>query len=614
MRVLGLLRPSRGLVAVVVMLGTTSIVLNVSGPRILGHATDIILAGYVGRLMAGDATKADAIARLRLEDRDTVAKFANSVDFTPGVGIDFDALSVTLLFAFGIYALSGLAWIVQGRLATRLVQHTIRRLRRDVEAKLTRLPVAYFDQHPRGDLLSRSTNDIDNLAQTMQQAVIQVTNSVLLLIGVLTMMLWISPLLALVAVVAVPVSIYATKAIGRRAQRQFAEQWRATGALSAHVEEMYSEFALIKVFGRQAESAAEFREQNERLTRSAVRAQWISGLIAPVTTLIGNLSYVIVAVVGGLRVASGSLSIGEVQAFIQYSRQFTQPLSFVASLANLIQSGVASAGRVFELLDEAEEIDRPATAGLPRIRGEVVFESVDFRYRPDQPLIENLSLTARPGQLVAVVGRTGAGKTTLVNLLLRFYEIDAGRITVDGVDIRTLSRDELRSNISMVLQDTWLFGGTIWDNIAYGRQDASDSDVLEAARAAQVDHFVRTLSDGYHTRVDQSAALSAGEKQLITIARAILADPAVLVLDEATSAVDTRTELLIQRAMGHLSQGRTSFVIAHRLSTIRQADMILMMADGQILERGTHDELLAAGGPYAELLAAQFAQPVADLS
>lgn len=486
-------------------------------------------------------------------------------------------------------------------------------MREQVEEKLARLPLSYFDRQQRGEVLSRATNDIDNIQQTLQQTLSQIVASLLTIVGVLVVMFWISWLLALVALVTVPVSVVVATKVGKRAQPQFVQQWKTTGKLNAHIEEMYTGHSLVKVFGRQRESAELFREQNEALYAAGFKAQFISGIIQPAMMFIGNLNYVLVAVVGGLRVASGALSIGDVQAFVQYSRQFSQPLTQVASMANLVQSGVASAERVFELLDAPEQdpdAERPARPD--RVEGRVAFEDVSFRYAEDKPLIEGLSLAVHPGQTVAIVGPTGAGKTTLVNLLMRFYEVRGGRITLDGTDIAEMSREELRSHIGMVLQDTWLFGGTIAENIAYGAPAGISHDkIVAAARATHVDRFVRTLPDGYETVLDDEGSnVSVGEKQLITIARAFLAEPAILVLDEATSSVDTRTEVLIQHAMAQLRSGRTSFVIAHRLSTIRDADVILVMENGAIVEQGPHDALLAADGAYARLYAAQFSEAI----
>ncbi|MBP8534882.1 ABC transporter ATP-binding protein [Streptomyces sp. MK37H] len=613
-RLLARLRPERGIALLVLALCTVSIGLSVVGPKILGEATDLIFAGIVGRQLPDGVSKERAVQWLRDKDQGTVADMVASMDVTPGQGIDFHAIGTVLLWVTALYVAASVLGLVQARVATVVVQRAVFRLREDVEHKLARLPLAYFDKQSRGEVLSRATNDIDNIQQTLQQTLSQIMASLLTIVGVLSMMFWISPLLALVALITVPVSVWVTTRIGKRAQPQFVAQWKTTGKLNAHIEEMYTGHALVKVFGREKESAQAFREQNDKLYGAGFRAQFISGLIQPSMMFIGNLNYVLVAVVGGLRVASGALSIGDVQAFVQYSRQFSQPLTQVASMANMVQSGVASAERVFELLDAPEQSAEPVDARRPEaVRGQVAFEEVSFRYQPDTPLIDGLSLSVRPGQTVAIVGPTGAGKTTLVNLLMRFYEVSGGRITLDGVDIAEMSREELRSHIGMVLQDTWLFGGTIAENIAYGAEGASSERIVAAAKATYVDRFVRMLPDGYDTVIDDEGSnVSAGEKQLITIARAFLSEPSILVLDEATSSVDTRTEVLIQRAMASLRSGRTSFVIAHRLSTIRDADVILVMESGRIVEQGPHDALLAAGGAYARLYASQFAEPVAE--
>ncbi len=613
-RLLGLLKPQRVLVGFVMLAGAVSVTLSVIGPYLLGHATDVIFAGVVGRMVDGDVTKAEAIAALRARGENTQADLLSAVDFTPGQGIDFDKLAHVLAWIALIYVFAWVFGVLQGRITATVVQTAVYRLRQQVEAKLSRLPLSYFDQQPRGEVLSRATNDTDNIAQTLQQTFAQLITALLTIVGVLGAMFWISPLLALIALITVPVSFFVTTAVGKRSQPNFVAQWATTGRLNGHIEEMFTGHSLVRVFGRQDEARETFKEHNDKLYASSFRAQFISGLIQPAMMFISNLNYVLVAVVGGLRVASGSLTLGEVQAFIQYSRQFSQPLTQVASMANLIQSGVASAERVFALLDAPEQSPEPAAVTLGDVRGEITFDDVSFRYRPDKPLIDHLTITAHPGQTVAIVGPTGAGKTTLVNLLMRFYDVDSGRILLDGVDIATMPREQLREEIGMVLQDTWLFGGTIAENIAYGADSFDMAAVTSAAEAAHVDAFVRMLPDGYDTVIDDEGSnVSAGQKQLITIARAFLAEPSILILDEATSSVDTRTEVLIQRAMATLREGRTSFVIAHRLSTIRDADVILVMENGHIVEQGTHDTLIAAGGAYARLYSAQFAQAVAEV-
>ncbi|WP_089010343.1 ABC transporter ATP-binding protein [Micromonospora viridifaciens] len=604
-RLLGRLRPHRLQLAAIVTLAVASVAASVIGPKILGHATDIIFSGVIGRQIPAGLSTEQAVAAARAAGNDSYADMLARMDVVPGMGIDFTALGRTLALALALYLGASLLMWWQGWLLNGVVQRTVLRLRADVEEKLNRLPLPYFDRQPRGELLSRVTNDIDNISQTLSQTLSQLLSALLTVVGVLAMMFWISPLLALVALVAVPLSVVVTQQIAKRSQRRFIAQWTHTGQLNGLIEEAYTGHELVKVFGRQREVQATFEAKNEELFGASFGAQFISGIIMPAMMFVGNLSYVAIAVVGGLRVASGSMSLGDVQAFIQYSRQFTQPLTQVASMANLLQSGVASAERVFEVLDAEEHA--PDRVGPPRVTGRVEFEHVSFRYDPDKPLIDDLSLVAEPGHTVAIVGPTGAGKTTLVNLIMRFYELDAGRITLDGVDISTMPREELRGRIGMVLQDTWLFGGTIRDNIAYGRPDASEEEILAAARATFVDRFVRSLPDGYDTVIDEEGSnVSAGEKQLITIARAFLAEPSLLILDEATSSVDTRTEVLLQRAMAALRSDRTSFVIAHRLSTIRDADLILMMENGRIVEQGTHDQLVAADGAYARLYRSQF--------
>jgi ATP-binding cassette, subfamily B, multidrug efflux pump len=615
-RLAAMLRPERTLVIITTLLGAGSVAASVLGPKVLGQATNIIFDGFESKNLPPGASKAQIIAMLQAKGQTTQADMLRAMQLTPGQGINFDALGVKLGEVALIYLVAMVLGIAQGRMTATIVQRAMFRLRQEVHAKLTRLPLSYFDGRPRGEVLSTVTNDIDNVSQNLQQSVSQLVISILTIVGVLTVMFWISWLLALIALVTVPLSVLVTRIVTKRAKPQFVKQWTTTARLNGHIEEMFTGHALVKVFGRQQEAARTFDEHNEQLYNASFRGQFMSGLMMPLMMLIGNINYVLVAVVGGLKVASGALSLGDVQAFIQYSRQFSQPLNQVASMTNMLQSAAASAERIFAVLDSDEQRpDRRGAVQLDTVTGRVAFEHVSFSYQQDKPLIADLSLAVEPGQTVAIVGPTGAGKTTLVNLLMRFYEVDGGRITLDGVNIADMTRESLRAKTGMVLQDAWVFGGTIAENIAFGKLGATREEIVRAAKAAHVDHFVRTLPDGYETVLDEEGSnVSAGEKQLITIARAFLAEPAILILDEATSSVDTRTELLIQRAMSSLRQGRTSFVIAHRLSTIRDADLILVMEHGDIVEQGTHESLVTAGGAYQRLYQAQFAQAVAEVA
>ena len=614
-RLVARLRPERAWLAAAGLLGVASVGFMVAGPKILGNATNVLFDGIVGKHLPAGMTQAQVIALMRARGEGQLASMLGGMSITPGVGVDIARLGQVLGLAALVYLLGAGFNFGQGYIMAGITQRAMYGLRREVEDKLARLPLRYFDSHPHGDILSRVTNDIDNLTTTIQQGLSQLLTSVLTIAGVLGMMFWISPLLAAVCVIVVPLALVITFVIARRSQVQFAAQWDATGGLNGLVEETHSGHALVQVFGRRQAVIEQFGRQNRRMYEASFRAQFLSGIIQPSIQALSNLNYVAIAVLGGYWVASGKISLGDVTAFIQYSRQFTMPITQIAGQMNLLQSGLASAERVFEFLDAPEEpAERPsALAGRAPAGGRVTLEHVCFRYEPDKPLIEDFSLDARPGQTVAIVGPTGAGKTTVVNLLMRFYEIGSGRITLDGTDYRDLTRDQVRRCFGMVLQDTWLFTGTIRENIRYGRQDATDEEVVESARAARADYFIRTLPDGYDTLLDEEASnISAGQRQLLTIARAFLADPPILILDEATSNVDTRTEVLIQDAMAKLRQGRTSFVIAHRLSTIRNADTIVVMEDGRIVEQGNHEDLLRRRGVYYALYNSQFTEAPAE--
>lgn len=603
MRVARRLGPQSRLIAAVAALSVGSIALAVIGPRVLGHATDLLFNGVIGKQLPAGLTKDEAIQTLRARGDNGFADLVSGMDVVPGRGIEFGAVARTLMIAMAIYLSAALLVWVKGRMLNVIVQRTILSLRADAEDKLHRLPLSYFDGHQRGELLSRVTNDIDNIETSLWMTINPLLTALLTVGAVLAMMMSISLLLTAITLLTVPLSLVLIRLIAPRAQRLFDEQWSVIGRLNAHVEETYSGLALVKTFGQRARAQQRFRDLNSRVYRSNFGAEFLSGLISPATDFVANLNYVVVAVVGGLKVASGQITLGSIQAFIQYVRQFNQPVVNLASMYYIAQSGVASADRVFALLDAIEQQpDRLST--LPPVaesapRGRVEFERVNFSYRPGIPVIKDLSLVVEAGSSVAIVGRNGCGKTTLVNLLMRFYEVDSGRILIDGVDIATVSRHSLRSRIGMVLQDSWLLGGTIAENIGYGRPGASRDEIISAARAACVDRFVDKLPDGYDTMVsDDGGNISGGQKQLITIARAFLARPQLLILDEATSSVDTRTELLVRQSMRELRRGRTTFVIAHRLSTIRSADLIVVMQAGEIIERGTHAELMARRDAY----------------
>ena len=613
-RLMAELRPERNALATVLILITSSVTIGAFGPKILGRATNEIFNGFIGQKLPMGLSKDQEVAGLRAKGETTQANMLAKSSVVPGHGMNFTSIAHFLLLAILLYVVSSFFMWIQAYLMAGVTQRTVYRLRLIAEEKIGRLPLKYFDTQSRGDLLSRVTNDVDNIATSLQQGLSQILNSVLTVISVLIMMVWISPELALISLIAIPVSMFASVKIAKRSKLEFVAQWDWTGKLNGHVEEMHTGHALVKVFGRRQQAIKDFKSLNSKLYESSFKAQFISGIIQPVTQLVSNLIYVAIAVLGGYRVATGSMSLGDVQAFISYSRQFGMPLAQIAGLMNTVQSGVASAERLFELLDATEEEpDRKVSIRIDRAKGEVVFNDVSFRYVKDQPLIENFNLTVTPGQTVAIVGPTGAGKTTLVNLIMRFYEIDSGTITLDGIDTKMMTRDDLRRQFGMVLQETWLFSGSMRENIAFGSTNPTENQVAEAASAANIDHFIRALPHGFDSLLtDDNSTVSNGERQLLTIARAFMADPAILILDEATSSVDTRTEVLVQQAMAKLRSGRTSFVIAHRLSTIRDADVILVMDKGALIEQGTHQELMEAKGFYFDLYASQFSASIAE--
>lgn len=580
-RLIGYLKPHRVRLTAVFLMAILSTVFTIIGPKLMGNATTKLFEGMMMKIKG-----------------------------VPGAKVDFDYILHILIVLAGLYIFSSLFSYFQQYVMAGVAQKTVYDLRKEVNEKLTRLPLKFYDSRTHGEVLSRVVNDMDNISNTLQQSLTQLITSIVTLVGVIVMMLTISPLMTLIVILTLPLSILATAGIAKKSQKFFMGQQKALGELNGHVEEMYTGHQIVKAFGREEKSISDFNTINERLYESGRKAQFISGIIMPLMAFINNIGYVLVSVVGGILVTKRAITIGDIQAFIQYARQFSQPITQTAQIANIIQSTIASAERVFELLDEEEEVPEVVDAKVIKLpKGDVAFENVVFGYKENETIIKGMNIDVKKGQTIAIVGPTGAGKTTLINLLMRFYEINEGKITIDGVDITELKRGNLRSMFGMVLQDTWLFNGTIKDNIAYGRENATDEEIIRAARAARADHFIRTLPDGYETILNEEASnISQGQKQLLTIARAILADPTILILDEATSSVDTRTEVLIQQAMNELMKGRTSFVIAHRLSTIRDADLILVMNHGDVVEKGNHEELLAKGGFYADLYNSQFAQ------
>ena len=608
-RLLGLLAPYKLALTAVFVMNAVSVVLAVYAPRVMGRAMDVIFSGVMSKHMPPGTTKEQAIEGLRAAGQDRFADMASAMELTPGSGIDFDRLGQLIVLVVVLYFAASLLMWAQGAILNRLTMRAVFNLRERVEAKINHLPLRYFDTRQRGDVMSRTTNDVDNVQQALQQSLSSLFNAILTVVGILVMMFAISWQLALVALLAIPLTGLVMGLVGTRSQQQFTTQWKATGDVNGHVEESFSGHDVAVIFGRTEELRRTFDERNNELAGAAQKAQFLANSMHPTMQFISYLSYVAIAVLGGVKVASGKLTLGDATAFIQYSRQFNQPLGEIAGMMQMLQSGVASAERVFELLDaEVEPADSTTARMDGRAEGLVEFRDVSFSYT-DEPLIRSLHLRVEPGQTAAIVGPTGAGKTTLVNLIMRFYDADSGAITLDGTDIREYSREELRGQIGMVLQDAVLFKGTIMDNIRYGRLDATDEEVIEAAKATYVDRFVRSLPDGYDTEVDQDGgSVSAGERQLITIARAFLSQPALLILDEATSSVDTRTEVMVQQAMHALRSNRTSFVIAHRLSTIRDADVIVVMEDGRIVEQGSHAELVAKQGAYWRLHQSQFSE------
>ena len=578
-RLITYLKPRQNQLIAVFIAAVLSTLFMIAGPKIMGNAITELFEGAYGQFTG-----------------------------VPDAAINFDTIAKLLFLLAGLYVVSSLFSYLQQFIMASVAQKTVYDLREDVNHKLEKLPLKYYDGHPVGDTLSRVTNDIDTIGSTLQQSITQFITSVVTIVGILVMMLWISPMLTLISLVSLPLSIFVIRPFLKRSQKHFADQQRTLGNLNGHIEEMYTGHQVVKVFGHEKKAIAEFEDVNDQLYDAGRKAQFISGIIMPMMSLIGNLSYVLICIVGGILVTQRAISIGDIQAFITYTRQFSQPIMQTANIANIIQSTIAAAERVFELLDEEEEVTEVTTVKLKRAEGKVTFEHVDFGYG-DELLIEDMNVQVQPGQTVAIVGPTGAGKTTIINLLMRFYELNSGTIKVDNLDTRLMSREDLRTTFGMVLQDTWLFNGTIKDNIAYGKNGATDEEVFLASKTARADHFIRTLPEGYDTILNEEASnISQGQKQLLTIARAVLADPPIMILDEATSSVDTRTELLIQHAMNRLMEGRTSFVIAHRLSTIRGADLILVMDQGKVIEQGTHQELLDENGFYADLYNSQFSQ------